>query len=284
MKTTLMISSLSAAALAVSGCATVNPPSELVAARIEYAQAQSSSTARDNPAGLYAAKKSLSTANLAFEEDPEDPETRDFAYIALRRVQIANAQAQLDRALSSRAEATLQQERAAAEALARRDDQLARGKEQLEKERLNREATDAREAQTSDALAKISAVKKDERGTVLSLSGSLLFVSGKASLLPAGRARLDEVAAALMGARAGGFLVEGHTDAQGSDTFNLDLSERRAQAVCDYLVSRGVPSEETRSVGYGEQRPIAENSTPEGRADNRRVEIVVMPESMISTR
>jgi outer membrane protein OmpA-like peptidoglycan-associated protein len=70
-------------------------------------------------------------------------------------------------------------------------------------------------------------------------------------------------------------VVEGHTDSRGSDSYNLDLSERRAQSVRDYLVTRGVSANHCRAVGYGESRPVADNRTAEGRANNRRVEIVI---------
>ncbi len=66
--------------------------------------------------------------------------------------------------------------------------------------------------------------------------------------------------------------VEGHTDDRGADEYNMDLSRRRAQAVVDYLVARGVPPNRLRAEGFGETRPIASNETREGRATNRRVE------------
>jgi outer membrane protein OmpA-like peptidoglycan-associated protein len=70
-------------------------------------------------------------------------------------------------------------------------------------------------------------------------------------------------------------VVEGHTDSQGSDDLNLKLSEDRAAAVRDYLVSRGVAADRLSAVGVGEKRPIADNTSAEGRANNRRVEIVI---------
>jgi hypothetical protein len=70
-------------------------------------------------------------------------------------------------------------------------------------------------------------------------------------------------------------LVEGHTDDRGSDATNQQLSQKRADAVREYLESRGVPAERMRSVGRGESNPVASNDNPEGRANNRRVEIIV---------
>ena len=69
-------------------------------------------------------------------------------------------------------------------------------------------------------------------------------------------------------------LVEGHTDSVGSDTYNLNLSERRAKAVFDYLASRGVDPARMKSIGKGESEPIADNATAEGRQQNRRVMLI----------
>jgi outer membrane protein OmpA-like peptidoglycan-associated protein len=72
-------------------------------------------------------------------------------------------------------------------------------------------------------------------------------------------------------------VVEGHTDSQGSVDFNQNLSLQRAQSVRDYLVSRGIAADRISANGLGSTRPIAPNNNPEGRANNRRVEIIVQP-------
>ena len=72
-------------------------------------------------------------------------------------------------------------------------------------------------------------------------------------------------------------LVEGHTDSTGSDAYNQQLSERRANSVRKLLVQRGVQEQRITILGYGESRPIATNATPEGRQMNRRVEIRINP-------
>ena len=69
------------------------------------------------------------------------------------------------------------------------------------------------------------------------------------------------------------FRIEGHTDSTGSAELNQRLSQERAQSVMNYLIEKGIPSERMTSVGYGEDRPIADNNTREGRRTNRRVEI-----------
>jgi outer membrane protein OmpA-like peptidoglycan-associated protein len=117
-------------------------------------------------------------------------------------------------------------------------------------------------------------VTEDARGTVLTLSGSVLFASGQTELLPSARNRLSEVADALKQSNAA-LTIEGHTDAQGPDAYNEELSLRRAEQVRDFLVAQGVPWDRVSVRGLGEYRPVASNSTPEGRANNRRVEIVL---------
>jgi len=72
-------------------------------------------------------------------------------------------------------------------------------------------------------------------------------------------------------------VVEGHTDSRGSDAANLRLSQERAETVLLFLVGQGVDSQRIRAVGKGERNPIASNRTAEGRANNRRVEIIVSP-------
>jgi len=71
--------------------------------------------------------------------------------------------------------------------------------------------------------------------------------------------------------------VLGYTDSDGTESYNQALSERRAQSVASYLSTRGVASVRMATMGYGEMRPIASNETPEGKAQNRRVEIKIVP-------
>ncbi len=124
-------------------------------------------------------------------------------------------------------------------------------------------------------LAKLAAVKEESRGLVITLSGSVLFASNKSSLLPAAQSRLNQVTEALMATKERTLVVEGHTDSQGAADFNLQLSQQRADAVRDYIISRGYSSSLISAKGIGKERPVSDNSNVEGRANNRRVEIVV---------
>jgi OOP family OmpA-OmpF porin len=101
------------------------------------------------------------------------------------------------------------------------------------------------------------------------LDAEVLFATDSAELTEQGRAMLDRLAPCWRGGR---FEVGGHTDSSGVDAINQPLSERRARAVVDHLVSRGIDAAALTSKGYGASRPVADNATPEGRAKNRRVE------------
>ena len=101
---------------------------------------------------------------------------------------------------------------------------------------------------------------------------------GKYELLPIAQSKLDDVAKALKEQGFKAILVEGHTDSRGSAKMNEELSLQRAEAVRAHLISRGIPSDKIKAVGIGPARPIASNDTAEGRANNRRVELVVTPE------
>jgi outer membrane protein OmpA-like peptidoglycan-associated protein len=99
------------------------------------------------------------------------------------------------------------------------------------------------------------------------------FPNGRHELAPDSRTVLDDVARSLLAYPEVMVEIQGHTDSGGSAAYNESLSLRRAEAVRDYLVTQGVPLRRIRAVGYGERFPIASNSTPEGQAENRRVEV-----------
>jgi outer membrane protein OmpA-like peptidoglycan-associated protein len=99
---------------------------------------------------------------------------------------------------------------------------------------------------------------------------NIFFETAKATLLETSLAELDRLAEALQRHPHLRLEVGGHTDAVGSDEDNQLLSERRAKAVYDYLIERGVAADRLTYRGYGESRPVAGNDTPEGRASNRR--------------
>lgn len=109
--------------------------------------------------------------------------------------------------------------------------------------------------------------------------GGATFDFGSAELTPPLEALLDTAAGILTRNPSVFLTVEGHTDSVGSDQFNQGLSEARAAAAAKYLTDLGIPAARLTAVGYGETRPIADNSTAEGRRQNRRVEFVLGPPS-----
>jgi outer membrane protein OmpA-like peptidoglycan-associated protein len=111
------------------------------------------------------------------------------------------------------------------------------------------------------------------RKTLLDYAKTILFDTGKSTIKPQSADVLNNIADILDDYPNVNFRVEGHTDSTGSDALNKRLSGERAQAVVNYLIEKGIPSERMTSVGYGEERPIADNNTREGRRTNRRVEI-----------
>ncbi|MCH8078387.1 MAG: OmpA family protein [Proteobacteria bacterium] len=100
------------------------------------------------------------------------------------------------------------------------------------------------------------------------------FNSDSAALTSEAKSILDGALAAIRANPSADLSVEGHTDSRASDSYNLNLSQRRAQAVVDYLVSKGVSASRLNPAGKGESYPIASNDTREGRHQNRRVEVV----------
>jgi len=169
-----------------------------------------------------------------------------------------------ERALREKAQAELlaAMESAEKERALQRTQELERAKQELE-------------GKLTDAMKEIAQVREEKRGLIISLS-DILFDSGKATLLPGTRNKLAQLGTILSGYADRRIIVEGHTDNVGSDAFNLQLSEARAESVRNALIEQGVSQDLITAVGYGKSKPAASNDTAQGRAQNRRVEIVVL--------
>ena len=283
---------LAVAVLMASGCGKPPPPKELNNARDAYAQASKGEPAELAPAQLDDARRALEAAEQSFDKKKDKPITVDLAYLAWRRVQIAQSTAELEKATRQLDTAEKELSRLRGEMLSntqkelqaaeRQTEKLAEEKQkteaELERERKAREAAEKKLSAALASLQQVASVKEEKRGVVITLSGSVLFATGKHELLPIAMSKLDEVVKALQDQGYKKIIVEGHTDSIGSDSNNRSLSQRRADSVRSYIVSRGIESSKVESIGYGEARPVADNSTPEGRANNRRVELVVTPE------
>jgi OOP family OmpA-OmpF porin len=105
------------------------------------------------------------------------------------------------------------------------------------------------------------------------IQADALFDFDKSVVRPDGKKSIDEALAKIKGVDLEMVIATGHTDSIGTDAYNQRLSERRAQAVKDYLVSKGIPASKVTTIGKGESQPVATNKTKEGRQKNRRVDI-----------
>lgn len=108
------------------------------------------------------------------------------------------------------------------------------------------------------------------------LNADTFFDFDKSTLKPSGRQVLDQVAAQAANLNLETLIAVGHTDSIGTEQYNLGLSQRRANTVKNYLISKGIPADRIYAEGKGEAQPIATNATPQGRAQNRRVEIEIV--------
>jgi outer membrane protein OmpA-like peptidoglycan-associated protein len=249
-------------------CGSTNPPEELVTAQETYARVSKGGATQYKPDELHDAKEALDGAQKAFADKGTTPEVRALAYAAGLKAELAEADANTVVAINEK-------EQNEKKLQAQTIDTL---KHEVSNERSKREAAEKKAEQAQQDLARIAAVKQESRGMVITLSGAVLFTSGQSALLPGAMAKLNEVADALLkNNRDANIVVEGHTDSQGRPQDNQELSLARAQSVRDYLVSRGIAADRISAQGKGSSVPVATNKTAEGRADNRRVEIVVQP-------
>jgi outer membrane protein OmpA-like peptidoglycan-associated protein len=267
MKATQYFALIACAGL-IAGCAANMPPPELVDARQAYERASKGQAAQLVPAELHKAQTALALAEKSFLDDPKSYQTKDLAYIADRKARLAEALAttSLENAATAKAAKDLETTQAEIAKKAKAD---------LAVEQEARLEADKRTAAAQADLVKLAAVKEEARGLVITLSGSVLFASSKSALLPAAQTRLNQVVDALMATKERKLIVEGHTDSQGSTSSNQTLSQQRAEVVRSYIIARGYPSDLISAQGIGENRPVADNGSSEGRANNRRVEIVV---------
>jgi len=128
-----------------------------------------------------------------------------------------------------------------------------------------------------EALEKIAETRRTAMGLVMNLdSNAIQFEFNKAAVLSANRELLSRIAGILLTSKGYRITVYGHTDDVGSKAYNRELSERRAQAVRDYLVEAGIGREIIATKGFGKTKPLVARKTPEARAKNRRVELEIV--------
>jgi outer membrane protein OmpA-like peptidoglycan-associated protein len=243
MRTTASAVFLAGCALALVGCSTPNSPA------LEQAQT-AINNARANPdvmsyaqTELKAAEDALAQGQTALTQEEDLDQANTLGYVATRRAATAE------------------------ELAAARADNAAIQQSGEARERALRMTLEQR-------LAELQAQRTD-RGLVVGLQGDVLFAVDQATLTLGGLREVDRVASVLRDFPQARAIIEGHTDSTGSDSYNLSLSERRADAVRAELVAAGVDPSRLSARGMGEAYPKAPNDTAAGRQQNRRVEIIV---------
>lgn len=290
------------ACMLLASCAAPMKNADLEKAREAFSAAKMDpDVVKRAPLGLQTAGSSLMLAESLYKADAEPAEVSHQAYLALQRTAIARetasqkiAEENVEAASSERAKVLLAARTSEAETAYKRaqasskEAQEARKQAEERSEQLAAKTAEAQQAidaaraaeerakQLEAEVAQLQGIKSD-RGLVITL-GDVLFDTGKAELKGGAVVTISKIANFMKTYPTRTLLVEGFTDSRGSDSYNLDLSERRANAVRNALTAGGVESERVQVRGYGESYPIASNDTPEGRQLNRRVEVIISDE------
>jgi outer membrane protein OmpA-like peptidoglycan-associated protein len=281
--TTISVAALVSAVLVASCASTPKRVAELDQAHSDVeALAADPLVERAAADDLSNARKSLQAADIALTKGKRD-DVLHYSYLASQQAktgeariseerskeQVAKGEQDRNRVLLESRTREAEQAKAAAEQQA----QIAQAQTQQAQAEAQRAEAARQEAEAAQRqLAELQA-KQTDRGMVLTL-GDVLFDTAAATLKPGAAAALDRVAAFLKQNDGTKVIVEGHTDSRGSDEYNQQLSERRAQAVADALAFRGIERDRVEAVGRGKALPVASNDTAAGQQQNRRVELI----------
>jgi outer membrane protein OmpA-like peptidoglycan-associated protein len=288
---------LAVTAISITACASATKPQYLTQAEGIYTALAARGGNETVEAEMIKTRQALDSARMSIAQNRSQKYVDGVSYIALRAAQTAEAEearrlamrttdslktARLNRLLSlteAQRSALAQQQQLSQSEIAALHVQNAAAEQRADS--LRRVAEEAN-AKLNDALtqlrslvAEITNIKETSRGLVISLS-DILFDVNQATLKAGAANNVQKIAAILNQYPNYNISVEGHTDAQGSDTYNQSLSERRAAAVLSQLVAGGVAESRITSKGFGESQPVASNDTPAGRQQNRRVEVIVL--------
>lgn len=132
-----------------------------------------------------------------------------------------------------------------------------------------------KQAQELDAIPGAEVERRDD-SLLVHFQSAVLFDTGSDTLQPGAYDRLRSLAHTLNAYPKSRVIIKGHTDSTGDDRFNQTLSEQRADSVRKFLIAQGVAHDRMNAIGFGAQMPVATNNTPEGRQQNRRVEIEIV--------
>ena len=268
MKNTLIAA---AVATLLAACASAPQRSD----RLEQARAEIQTLSQDPltqqaaAKDLEAARSRLQQAETALAQKQPAPEVDHLAYLALRHAETGEARVQEVRAHQEVARAEEQRNRVLLDA---RSQEADAAKAKLVATAQDADAAKAQLVATQAELTALQA-KQTDRGMVVTL-GDVLFDTAQSTIKPGAHLTLDRLASFMQSNPQARVMIEGHTDSRGSDEYNDALSERRADAVAAALSRRGVSPDRVNAIGRGKAYPVASNDTPEGRQQNRRVEII----------
>ncbi len=267
----------------VLGCASTTPTPELVGARDAYRSAQHSAAAELEPEHVLNAKQALDRAERAHRDDPGSDLEKHLGYLAQRKASMAIAIAGETHAKRRQLEArdqylalSEQQRKRNKTDLDLASSALSNSETKLDAERQRRVGVEKQLRNALASLQEITMIKWVQEDLIITLDGAVLFAPGKSELMPIAKEKLKTVASALKSQTDGApMVVKGHADSVENQGANLQLSQARANAVRAFLVSEGVAPDKLIAVGKGITEPVADNDSAEGRANNRRVEIVL---------
>ncbi len=272
-------------AVGLTACRSVPPEHPALAeARVALNTATSDpNVARTAAVELQQAREALSRADAAWARDQNIDEARNLGYIARQRVAIANevaarrlAEERVQKAEAERervrAEARTREAQVAQQSAATAQQQAAQAQSQAQVARAQADSEAERARRLAAELQQLEA-KQTARGMVVTL-GDVLFDTGQAELRSGAMRSIERLGTVLREHPERRVLIEGFTDSVGSDSLNLELSERRANAVRGALIAQGVSPNQIEVRAYGKAHPVASNDTAAGRQANRRVEIV----------
>jgi outer membrane protein OmpA-like peptidoglycan-associated protein len=266
------------------GCAASIPSPELIDARQAYAHASAKLSAHQTSVELTVAREALVIAERSFRENPQSFRARDLAYIANRRAKLAEAVAGSASSLANTTQANKDYHTTQSESETNSQEYQAAAERGTAINAVQfagelRAGSDAKKRAlgAQAALVKVAAVREEPRGLVITLSSSALFASNTSALSPAAQHQLNRVAEALLVTKERKLIVEGHTDSRGPSSRNRELSLRRADAVRAYFIARGYPADRIQAQGIGNERPMSDYSSAQGRENNGRVEIIMDP-------
>ena len=221
-------------------------------------------------------------ARLAAEQARQDQQRRQAAETARLQAEQERQRAEQAKLEAQNAAAEAARQQAAAEA-ARQTALAEQAAAKADAERMRLAAQQAENEKTQlrerlrDQLSRVLETRETARGLIVNIN-DVLFDFNKYTLKPGAREKMAKVAGILLAYPGLKVKLEGHTDSVGSEEYNMKLSQNRADAVREYLQAQGVPAANLTAAGYGEDQPVATNSTAAGRQQNRRVEMVVSGE------